>query len=622
MNLFSLKYLVFLVLVFSLACQETTPDTKIAFLADVHLHDVYAELEGTDYRGVWNPKSKKYATIRTMESQLHSTRLFNENYFAFLAALDDIAARGIKYVVMPGDFSDDGQPMNILALQRILEEYSSRYGIKFLLATGNHDPVRPFNLPAGKADFLGEEGRRQPIMSEEGIYAPTSEDEWPVVLSPSVEKSGYQDILAMLSGFGFYPKEEDLYWETPFSEYSYESYDYSEALSQSELVERSYAIAEPHFVIPDVSYLCEPTEGLWFLSIDANVYIPTDSLGDPTSPKNYGGAGTGYNHVMSHKKHLIDWISKVASEAKRLNKTLIPFSHYPMVEFYDDAAGDVEALFGEHGMQLYRVPREEVAQIFSEAGLKLHFGGHMHINDTGTRKFGSENTLVNVQIPSLAAYIPGYKIATILPDDIMEIETVQLEEVPRFDELFDLYRMEHDYLTAQGKSAWNLEVLESKSYIEYTEWHLKQLIALRFLKEWPEELKELLHQVTGLDMLYASQEEEVDVALRSQAYSHESIERARALLEEQAWTEEDLDAWTGYDLILDFYRLRSADELAFAHIGSQRLAQYEFLYDQMGMDKESEIGIQRLLKIMHHFSHGQPSDHFVIDLNAGTASRK
>lgn len=99
-------------------------ERKVAFLADIHLQDVYGDFQSVDFQGVINPKNGKFSTIRTMESQLNSTRLFNENYFALLAALEDVRKRGIKLVALPGDYTDDGQPMNILALKKILQEYS------------------------------------------------------------------------------------------------------------------------------------------------------------------------------------------------------------------------------------------------------------------------------------------------------------------------------------------------------------------------------------------------------------------------------------------------------------------------------------------------------------------
>src|SRR5690349_9410166 len=74
------------------------PAPQIAFMADVHLQDVYGNLG--DFAGLPNSKSHKSATIRTMYAQLTSTRLFNENYFAFRAALDDAFTRGVRIIAL------------------------------------------------------------------------------------------------------------------------------------------------------------------------------------------------------------------------------------------------------------------------------------------------------------------------------------------------------------------------------------------------------------------------------------------------------------------------------------------------------------------------------------------
>src|SRR5690606_18970000 len=140
-----------------------TEGTQLAFLSDIHLQDVYAELDSEEFKGVFNPTSGKFATIRTMKSQLNSTRLFNENYFAFISALEDLKKRGIPLVVLPGDFTDDGQPMNVTALKKILDQYATDCGMCFFLTTGNHDPVKPFGGLAGKRDFLGADGAEQAI---------------------------------------------------------------------------------------------------------------------------------------------------------------------------------------------------------------------------------------------------------------------------------------------------------------------------------------------------------------------------------------------------------------------------------------------------------------------------
>ena len=60
-----------------------------AFLADIHLEEVYVDLNSEKFKGVPHHVTGKLATIGTMRSPLNSTTLFNENYFAFLGALEE-----------------------------------------------------------------------------------------------------------------------------------------------------------------------------------------------------------------------------------------------------------------------------------------------------------------------------------------------------------------------------------------------------------------------------------------------------------------------------------------------------------------------------------------------------
>ncbi|MFP3637242.1 metallophosphoesterase, partial [Bacillus sp. SIMBA_033] len=78
--------------------------------------------------------------------------------FAFIHVLDELALKNIKLIALPGDFTDDGQPINVRALAEILRRYQKKYGMRFFAIPGNHDPVKPFSSPAGKADFLTSDG--------------------------------------------------------------------------------------------------------------------------------------------------------------------------------------------------------------------------------------------------------------------------------------------------------------------------------------------------------------------------------------------------------------------------------------------------------------------------------
>lgn len=570
---------------------------QIAFIADVHLQDIFARFEDNNYRGIKNPVTGEYANIRTMNAQLHSTRIFNENYFAFLEALNDIVKRGIKQVVLPGDFSDDGQPVHVRGLRKILNEYSQKHGISFFVTTGNHDVVRPFSQDAAKTDFLGKNGKEQIISSSKNFNKSKSELE-PIITS-DIKNWGCKETIQEMRDFGFFPKKTDLYWETPFSNYTYEQYDFEEAQKESVLEKRTYIVKNTNLYLPDASYVVEPIKGIWLLAIDANAYVPNEKLsGKQDNPHDFSGANTGYNNVLIYKSHLLNWVKKVSAEAKKKGKILIAFSHYPMIEFNDNASPELKQLFGADKMQLQRVPNEEVAQQFADAGIQIHFGGHMHINDTGVRTSAKGNTLFNIQTPSLAAYMPAYKILTIYSNTELEVETVVIGKVPNFNSLFPFYEEEYAHLqNSKSEHIWNKEILKAKDYAAFTNWHLKELVRLRFLPEdFPADFLKSIVNLSGKDLLEINKNtSETDKELKSNSL-----------------TISDFESWTGFDMIFDFYRLKSADELAYSEIGNKRLKQYELVCRQLNKSNDPKLVLwaEIFLKTMN----GDPSDHFMIDL--------
>lgn len=581
----------FLVLAFSLFSAQQKP-IRIAFLSDVHFQDLYGSFSDNDFKGIPNPKTGKPTILRTMDSQLHSTRIFNENYFAFLKALDDIAAKGIKIVAMPGDFSDDGQAYNIRGLHRILDRYHQQYGIDFYITTGNHDPVGPFRQDAGKDDFLGQNGNSLGIYSRENIG-----NTHPEIITQDIAESGYLEILHELKDFGFYPKKKDRFWGTPFGFNPVNKYSYEKAVQDADYSKRMYEVAEG-FTVPDLSYVVEPVKGVWMMAIDGNTYLPKNLNENPGNPSNYKDAGIGYNNVLTHKKHLIDWVKKVTAEAKKNGKTVIAFTHYPMIDFNDGATGEIKSLLGDKKWQLERVPEEEVAKAFAEAGLQVHFAGHMHINDTGLRKFG-DRMLVNVQVPSLAAYLPAYKILTVKSPDQFEVTTEAIDHVPNFDELFPLYEKEYEALQKdKTKILWNKDILKTKSYHDFMLFHLNELVRLRMIPgEWPQDFIQKLRKMSGEDLLLLIQPEEE--------------------LKENGTSTEAFRKWRAEEVLLDLYKFQSADELAKKDIPEERLQQYRILeacYEKSRPQDPFALQVKSLFQILSLLSSGDPADHFTIDL--------
>lgn len=580
-----------------------TEHLQIAFMADVHFQDIYGQFSDTDYKGVKNPLTGEFHTLRTMNAQLHSTRIFNENYFAFKAALEDVVARGIKIVVLPGDFSDDGQPVHIQGLKHILQSYADMHGIQFLAITGNHDPVRPHAQEGTKTDFLGENGMEQTLTSNVNTVDVADKMSLSPIVTRDIREMGYEAILGDLSHFGFSPKKEFLYWETPYSEFGYDTYSYEKACEAATVEHRQYTMNDTDIVVPDASYLVEPIPGIWFMALDGNVYKPQDAqMGNGKGDAKLQGAGTGHNDVLKYKSHLLDWVAKVAREAQKRNKLLVAFSHYPMVEFNDGSTEEMKLFFGKTKMQLSRVPHSEVAEAFANAGLKIHFGGHMHINDTGLYAMDEAHTLFNIQVPSLAAYMPAYKILTVHDVNSLEVSTVPISHVPEFDTLFSLYRMEYAHRSETSDDVlWDSGILDSKSYGAFVEFHLKELLRLRFIPEdWPNGFADYLMQKNGAQLL-----ESLEVRLGKARLRKELARKGMRL--------SNFKEWTGLDMIYDYYRLRGADELAIPSIGKVRMEQYLYVCEGMALSYDAQAKLWA--SIFTKTAKAYPADHFMIDFS-------
>ena len=393
-------------------------------------------------------------------------------------------------------------------------------------------------------------------------------------------------------------------------------------------------IPENDTLFPDISYLVEPANGIWLLALDANTYIKKEKEpNDGILSRDYPNTGLGLDNLLKNKKYLFDWVQKVIKEAEKHGKTLIAFSHYPMVDFNNGASNHIDNLLVDSKMQMQRVPDENVAKMFADAGLKVHFGGHMHMNDTGNSTTKNGNTLVNVQAPSLAAYVPAYKLLTITKDKLMDVQTIVIDSVPLFDEFFDLYELEHKYLESIGQEdIWDKNILASKSYLECIIWHLKELVRLRFLAaEWPSNFSDLLLSSSGEDLLVLSQLQNdlsyTELLKRSKKVTESSSDfRKDALIKAKYYGIEPVqfDKWSGFDLLFDLYRLRGADELARKDIGKDRLSQYTFILNSF-LNQESALlendpmkrNMVELMALLKKFLNGAPSDHFEIDLNNG-----
>ncbi|ATU66769.1 metallophosphoesterase family protein [Piscinibacter gummiphilus] len=659
---------------------------SVAFMTDVHFENVYGDFKTTAFTGIPRADGKN-ATIRTMYAQLTSTRLFNENYFAFRAALDDANAKGIKFVALPGDYSDDAQPVNIDGIAEILREYQAK-GMRFFLAPGNHDPNEPHDDDeAGKNDFLTKDGKEQKVYATGNAACKAADPT--VACTDQLKELGYEGLLNRLGAFGFAPNANDVHWETPFSKYPNGTYSYTEAQKSAEFTNRQFELClegeggayKPAGAaytrcssVTDASYLVEPVKGLWLLSIDANVYLPNAKF-DATNPKSFKGfdsaGNAGWNKVLTHKKHLVEWIASVNARAKAQGKQLIAFSHYPTMDFYANQTDAMKAVFKSGAFQTARVPEVATTTGVVNTGLRLHVGGHMHFNGTNDVADAAGNWLVNVQSPSLAVYGAAYKIVTYKDADTVDVQTVALNDVPRFKELFPHYEVEYAYLQNSTAAAdiakrWNHGVLDTTSYADFTRYYFGELSRLRFMDEyWPCEMKEAATTLNLAQMLTMTQlQTSVKVSelkdqtgvlpLTATCFAAGTASGAPAAAGQLAadWATAttkarqlataagvDFDAMakvTAYDFHGDFHRTVYAGELALRGMGEARVKQYKLLMsafpaspaapvkiadklsDQNAVQVAFQSQFKQVFSILKGLGSGKPSDHFVIDYKKKT----
>lgn len=576
----------------------------IAVIADAHFHDLFGDY---DFAGI--EIGVRRMTARRLTDTVRSTRVFNESYHALRAALDEVVARAIRHVVLLGDYSDDGQMATLGALRQLLDNYTRDHGLVFIATVGNHDIFGPTGRHHAKR-LLNPDGTYT-IVASDGEFVDDDADG--MVITNKMYCPGYPAGLQALPDIGFFRRPADLYWETPFG-------------TDDDPSKRLYRVrsddGQNEYWLMDASYLVEPVPGLWLLMIDANVFEPRN--GDFT--KSDAGAfidstNAGWNAMLKHKRFMFDWARDIAARAKREGKQLLAFSHYPMLDMLDGTTDDELALIGRTSSS-ERTPSAGVAGAAMDAGLHIHFSGHLHVNDTARiQKEGA--SLINIGVPSLVAFPPAFKIVT-LDDDKLNVETVSLDHLPIDPAINEQYRIE---INLTGKKVGRM--LDAADYGEFLSEHVGQLVVHRYLRrEWRQDLARIIQLLNLGDLLAVSQCEqpfpvEDTVALiHAERNRDGTMVKMQALAEADGLTIEQLDAIPVPALLGDWYRLRLGSEMGLDRISLERLAAYRFLIGIYAHSAAIETGgaqerFGRMLRMMDRYLSGLPSRNFTVDLANG-----
>ncbi len=535
----------------------------IAVIADAHFHDIEGDY---DFEGV--RIGNRRLTARSWGDTARSTRVFNESYAALPAALEQVCIRGIRHVVLLGDYTDDGQLATTGSLVRLLRHWRDRHRLSFYAIPGNHDVFGPFGKHQSTR-FLNASGTTTLVTSDAEVAA--SDPGQPIV-TPKMYCGGMPDGLLPMAEFGLNRNPAYLHWETPFGR--------SDDMHQRQ---RDLHSADGLTVrrLVDASYLVEPEDGLWLLMIDANVFEPRNGNRDISRKKAFlDSSNAGWNALLRVKPYLLEWIVDVCARAHSLGKRLLAFSHYPAIDPFEDATGSERALFGTTGI-VRRTPEPAVADALVRAGLRVHFSGHLHVAARSSWTTGGE-TLTNIAVPSLVAFPAGFNIVR-AGTETTEIETVSLASMPLDPDLLDLYRAE----TGQNPSTPE-QALQARDYGEFLHRHMHALVVSRYLpRDWPEELCELAHHASLADLcllligkpcehgharqtLLACKGDQTLSGILDDVTKAHCLDRA------------SLSTSSFLQLVVDWYRLRQGSTDALPWIPADRLRIYRILAHEFG----------------------------------------
>ena len=161
---------------------------------------------------------------------------------------------------------------------------------------------------------------------------------------------------------------------------------------------------------------------------------------------------------------------------------------------------------------------------------------------------------------------------------------------------------------------------------------MKELVRLRFLSDdWPSAFKDFFLYISASELLVLANtqsDKDFDFILKNKESTAkewaEAEQKTNKILAENNLKKEDFN-WTGYDFLVDFYRFRSADELALADVGEKRAKQYKVLsqifFENHKEDTSKAKPLQNQLRlfliIFNKFMHEVPADHFSVDLKTG-----
>lgn len=326
----------------------------VAVIADAHLH----------HPAAWD---LPVPALRPWDDTRAAARGVNESLPAFHAALVAIRARGIRDVVLLGDYSDDGQRANLAATAALLDAQGD---LTFHLLPGNHDG-------------WGIAGKHS--ATRFGTLSVTSD---PTLAGAGTIVTDAASIPGMDAALA--PFARHMTGERPFATCTTTSRDGTVTAT-----------------LPDCSRLVMLGD-LWLLLLDVNLFEPAGHHIAPTRKRGLLDPATaGWGAAVHQKPALLEWVAQVSCQAISAGATLVALSHYPALDPYRDLPHR-RALFGD-SRETRVVPPHGIAPALTAAGLRTIVTGHLHTAGI-TQDATPHGSLRQIAVPSTCAFPCGFAV--------------------------------------------------------------------------------------------------------------------------------------------------------------------------------------------------------------------
>jgi len=170
-----------------------------------------------------------------------------------------------------------------------------------------------------------------------------------------------------------------------------------------------------------LSYISEPTEGLWIVGLDACLYAYNDSM--------------GHSHTAgAFNEATLKWLEEILLTEEADQKVKVALMHHGVLEHYKGQ----KKYFGEYIVS----ENKKVSRQLADLGINTVFTGHYHANDITYKQWNNGSFLFDIETGSLVTYPCPYRRIE-LSGDSLSIETRYIQSIPSVQDNFQSYAKEY-----------------------------------------------------------------------------------------------------------------------------------------------------------------------------------